>query len=402
MERLESGLSVLRCRRSLPSDTKVNLIWGHGIATASGRATRADQVLDFRTRPDFTVRMECERVNANAPCLPMRPVRIAFSAPVPSELAHRIKVTDASGRSYAPAKDDEGAPLRGGASLRRAIPRAWPPHDRAWRGAQGRLRPRSRQCRSLSARGALRRVPAARQVLGNLRHPRDRDRRRAARHRAERRAADRWTQSDPAAREGCVRPDAAGRPGSRHRELAQACRRDDGAARRLAARGWRRAPELARAHRIGIGLHRFRPDQRPQAARVRKRPGVRSDRHTASRARLLYRRAREPAARTGAPWRGPAALRDELRARHEHGGAFQVGPRIVPRLGHRARYRPARARGAAPRSAATAPVGHSGKATPTTMGSRRCRAPLASRTEAAAAINGRRNRSWSAPGSTAT
>jgi len=111
MERLESGLSVLRCRRSLPSNTKVNLIWGRGIATASGRATRADQVLDFRTRPDFTVRMECERVNANAPCLPMRPVRIAFSAPVPRELAHRIKVTDASGRSYAPAKDAESAPL---------------------------------------------------------------------------------------------------------------------------------------------------------------------------------------------------------------------------------------------------------------------------------------------------
>ena len=72
MERLESGLSVLRCRRSLPSNTKVNLICGHGIATPSGRATRADQVLDFRTRPDFTVRMECELVNANAPCLPMR------------------------------------------------------------------------------------------------------------------------------------------------------------------------------------------------------------------------------------------------------------------------------------------------------------------------------------------
>ena len=109
--RLESGLVVLRCRRSLPPQTRVSLIWGRGIATVTGQATRADQVLDFRTRPDFTVRIECERVNANAPCLPIRPVRIVFSAPVPAELAHRIKVTDASGRAYAPAKDaEEGGP----------------------------------------------------------------------------------------------------------------------------------------------------------------------------------------------------------------------------------------------------------------------------------------------------
>ena len=112
ISRLESALTVLRCRRSLPPDTRVSLIWGRGIATATGQATRADQVLDFRTRPDFNVRMECERVNANAPCLPMRPVRIVFSSPVPSGLARRIKVTDASGRAYAPANDEaERSPL---------------------------------------------------------------------------------------------------------------------------------------------------------------------------------------------------------------------------------------------------------------------------------------------------
>jgi hypothetical protein len=112
ISRLESALAVLRCRRSLPPGTRVSLIWGRGIGTTSGQATRADQVLDFRTRPDFNVRMECERVNANAPCLPMRPVRIVFSSPVPAGLARRIKVTDASGRAYAPANDEaERSPL---------------------------------------------------------------------------------------------------------------------------------------------------------------------------------------------------------------------------------------------------------------------------------------------------
>ncbi len=104
--RLESALTVLRCRRSLPPDTKVSLVWGRGIATAGGRATRADQILDFRTRPAFTARLECERVNPNAPCLPMRPLRLLFSAPVPSELARGITLTDASGRAYASAARD--------------------------------------------------------------------------------------------------------------------------------------------------------------------------------------------------------------------------------------------------------------------------------------------------------
>ena len=109
--RLESALTVLRCRRSLPPDTRVSLIWGRGIATASGRATRADQVLDFRTRPDFTVRMECERVNANAPCLPMRPVRIVVLGAGPigagaADQGHRrvrprIRARERRGRAFA-------------------------------------------------------------------------------------------------------------------------------------------------------------------------------------------------------------------------------------------------------------------------------------------------------------
>ena len=245
MERLESGLSVLRCRRSLPSNTKVNLIWGHGIATASGRATRADQVLDFRTRPDFTVRMECERVNANAPCLPMRPVRIAFSAPVPSELALRIKVTDASGRSYAPAKDQESAPLveelrfdgpfpeRGrltialGDALRDDSGRAAGNADRfplevpfdeypplvKFSGTFGILE---------TATGGVLPV-TVRNVEPQI---------------AGRRAALLLAKGVPG-------QTLQGRTGSRHRELAQACRRDD----------WRRAatgsPRLATSPRAG-------------------------------------------------------------------------------------------------------------------------------------------------------
>jgi alpha-2-macroglobulin len=111
VSKLEEDLTVLRCRRSLPPDTRVSLVWGRGIATAGGRATRVDQVLSFRTRADFTVRVECERVNANAPCLPMRPVRVVFSAPVPAALARNVTLTDGGGRKYAPAEAGTAAPV---------------------------------------------------------------------------------------------------------------------------------------------------------------------------------------------------------------------------------------------------------------------------------------------------
>ena len=88
----ERALTIVRCRRTLPPGVKVRVVWGAGIATPSGVATSRDQVLTFRVRPAFTARLECERVNPRAPCLPMRPIRVVFSAPVPKELAARIRL----------------------------------------------------------------------------------------------------------------------------------------------------------------------------------------------------------------------------------------------------------------------------------------------------------------------
>jgi hypothetical protein len=51
--------------------------------------------------------MECDRVNASAPCLPMMPIRIAFSAQVPVANAREIILTDSSGRQYAPSGLDD-------------------------------------------------------------------------------------------------------------------------------------------------------------------------------------------------------------------------------------------------------------------------------------------------------
>ncbi|MGE0484582.1 MAG: alpha-2-macroglobulin [Gammaproteobacteria bacterium] len=103
----ETRVLALRCQRRLPPDTDLRLSWGAGIRAPSGVATAADQALAFHTRASFTVRVECTRVNARAPCLPLEPVRVVFSAPIARDLAAAVTVVDGDGRVYTPG--DEGA-----------------------------------------------------------------------------------------------------------------------------------------------------------------------------------------------------------------------------------------------------------------------------------------------------
>ncbi len=112
LKQAEERVVALRCRRPLPPQTNISLIWGPGIAAPSGIATTEPQRLAFRTRPEFTVRMECERVNAKRPCLPMRPVNVVFSAPVPASLAGGVRLLDtATGHRYEPSAPKARPPL---------------------------------------------------------------------------------------------------------------------------------------------------------------------------------------------------------------------------------------------------------------------------------------------------
>ncbi|TAK86579.1 MAG: hypothetical protein EPO09_19560, partial [Aquabacterium sp.] len=88
---------VLRCARPLPPDANVNLVWARGIATPSGVPNSADRKLDYKVRPPFTASFTCERVNSRSDCLPIRPMRIEFSSPVPRKLAERIVLKSTDG-----------------------------------------------------------------------------------------------------------------------------------------------------------------------------------------------------------------------------------------------------------------------------------------------------------------
>ncbi len=99
---------LLKCRRELPNGAKFWLDWGTGIAAANGIATTQAQTFEFQVRDSFTANFRCERVNANAPCIPAFDMRVEFTAPVSTAEALTAELRDAQGRSY-PARDEGGS-----------------------------------------------------------------------------------------------------------------------------------------------------------------------------------------------------------------------------------------------------------------------------------------------------
>lgn len=94
----DSPIIVLQCTHTFPGDARVNLVWGKGIVARSGIATTADQVLPFSVRPDFYARFSCERVNKDAGCIPVLPLRLEFSAPITLKDARKIRLVPAQGK----------------------------------------------------------------------------------------------------------------------------------------------------------------------------------------------------------------------------------------------------------------------------------------------------------------
>jgi uncharacterized protein (DUF2235 family) len=49
----DKRLEVLRCQRTLPANAKVSLVWGAGIATASGQSNPSEQRFEYTVRDHF-------------------------------------------------------------------------------------------------------------------------------------------------------------------------------------------------------------------------------------------------------------------------------------------------------------------------------------------------------------
>lgn len=81
---------TLACQQTLPSATKMQLVYGAGVAGPGGIANDVEKRFDFTVRDPFTASFSCERENAKAPCTPLRPLQLRFSAPIARVDAQKI------------------------------------------------------------------------------------------------------------------------------------------------------------------------------------------------------------------------------------------------------------------------------------------------------------------------
>ena len=97
---------TLACNRRLSPATKVQLVYGKGVSTPSGVANSVEKRYNFQVREAFSATFNCERESAQSACLPIRPMRLNFNAPVPRKLAEAIRMK--SGKdSYKPTLDTQ-------------------------------------------------------------------------------------------------------------------------------------------------------------------------------------------------------------------------------------------------------------------------------------------------------
>ncbi len=101
------NILALKCRRPLPPEKDMALLWPKSIAGPSGKLAGSDQRFEFKIRQSFTARFECDRVNAQAGCNPIQPAHVRFSAPVPRATAMAVRLKLADGTLRQPKVDDE-------------------------------------------------------------------------------------------------------------------------------------------------------------------------------------------------------------------------------------------------------------------------------------------------------
>ncbi|MCB1987143.1 MAG: alpha-2-macroglobulin, partial [Burkholderiaceae bacterium] len=86
------SIVTLACNRRLTPSSRVQLVWGKGVVTPSGVAGTVEKRFTFQVRAPFLAEFTCERENAQAACLPIRPMTLSFNAPVPRKLAAAIRL----------------------------------------------------------------------------------------------------------------------------------------------------------------------------------------------------------------------------------------------------------------------------------------------------------------------
>lgn len=92
----------VRCARRLPAGVDAGLVLGAEVKSKTGLARGTPQRLAFKVRPPFVVNLTCQRVNKDAACLPVTPMKLAFNAPVARDAAAGIRLKSERGVTHEP------------------------------------------------------------------------------------------------------------------------------------------------------------------------------------------------------------------------------------------------------------------------------------------------------------
>ncbi|WP_414694440.1 alpha-2-macroglobulin family protein [Paraburkholderia sp.] len=97
LDKAAARVLTLSCAQVMPSGTKMQLVFGKGVASPSGIANDVERRFDYEVRQPFAANFTCERENAKAPCTPLRPVQLQFNAPIARSEAQKIRLNGPSG-----------------------------------------------------------------------------------------------------------------------------------------------------------------------------------------------------------------------------------------------------------------------------------------------------------------
>jgi hypothetical protein len=99
---------VFQSRQTFPFSSEVKIVWGKGVRTVSGVSLKEDQVLTFKTRKPFTVEFRGRKEKPTSGVIPLLPMKLIFSAPIPRETALQARLKSQGGKIWKPKPGGEG------------------------------------------------------------------------------------------------------------------------------------------------------------------------------------------------------------------------------------------------------------------------------------------------------
>lgn len=103
-------LLVVNCVERLPPGVKMKLVWGKGIAVATGAKTEKEESFVYTVREPFRASLSCEREKAGAACSPLSDVRVEFTANTDTKVLQQARlITPAGPRSPKDSLDGDSS-----------------------------------------------------------------------------------------------------------------------------------------------------------------------------------------------------------------------------------------------------------------------------------------------------